>query len=111
MAKVKNNNYYIEKIKNDLNFLIRHTKNVTEEELKVNELLLDSIMFWFIQISENVKLLSNTFKNTHNYIPWKSIIGFRNRIVHNYENVDLKIVYDVVTIDILELIELFNEFT
>ena len=45
MAKVKNNNYYIEKIKNDLNFLIRHTKNVTEEELKVNELLLDSIMF------------------------------------------------------------------
>jgi uncharacterized protein with HEPN domain len=36
------------------------------------------------------------FKEAHNSIPWISIIGLRNRIVHEYGNVDLSIVYDAV---------------
>lgn len=33
---------------------------------------------------EKIKYLSLEFKKKYNYIPWNDIIGFRNRIVHDY---------------------------
>jgi len=44
------------------------------------------------------------FKKTYPSIPWRAIKGLRNRIVHEYGNVDLTIVYDTVKKDIPELI-------
>ena len=65
-------------------------------------------MFRFIQISEHIKKLTNAFKINHTHIPWRDIIGLRNRIVHEYGNVDLSIVRDVVKSDIYDLLDLFD---
>lgn len=92
----------------DLDFLIKHTKNITKEEFEKNELLLDSIMFRFIQISEHIKKLTTQFRNEHINIPWKDIIGLRNRIVHEYGNVDLDIIYNTVKEDIYVIQKLFK---
>ena len=53
MDNVKNDNYYLQKIKQDLAFITVHMKNVDIEELNTNEILLDSMLFRMIQISEN----------------------------------------------------------
>ncbi len=45
MDNKKNNDYYIDKILIDLEFLIKHTKDITKDEFGKNELLIDSIMF------------------------------------------------------------------
>ena len=100
MDNRKNNEYFVGKILVDLEFLIKHTKDITKDEFGKNELLLDSIMFRFIQISEHIKKLSLDFINEHPNIPWRDIIGLRNRIVHEYGNVDLDIIYDTVKEDI-----------
>ena len=44
MDNVKNDNYYIQKIKQDLEFISKHMKNVDIEELNANEVLLDSML-------------------------------------------------------------------
>jgi uncharacterized protein with HEPN domain len=36
-------------------------------------------------------------------VPWSQIIGMRNRIIHEYFNVDLNIVWEVVQKDLPEL--------
>ncbi len=108
MDNKKNSEYYINKILIDLEFLIKHTKNITKDEFAKNELLLDSIMFRFIQISEHIKKLSATFRNEHSNIPWRDIIGLRNRIVHEYGNVDLDIIYNTVKEDIYIIEKLFR---
>ena len=36
----------------------------------------------------------------HDEIPWTDIAGLRNRIVHDYGNVDLDVVYSTLTEDI-----------
>lgn len=53
-----------------------------------------------IQISENAKQLSEEFKIENNDIPWNAIYGLRNRIVHDYGNVDLQVVYATLKEDI-----------
>ena len=65
-------------------------------------------MFRFIQISEHIKKLSLDFRNEHPNIPWRDITGLRNRIIHEYGNVDLNIIYDTVKVDIYEIEKLFK---
>ena len=59
MDNVKNDRYYIQKIQNDLQFIVQHMKDVDIEELNANEILLDSMLFRMIQLSENAKKLSD----------------------------------------------------
>lgn len=108
MDNKKDNEYYIKNVLVDLNFLIKHTKDLTKSEFEQDEVLLDSIMFRFIQISEHIKKLSIQFKTTHKQIPWNNIIGLRNRIVHEYGKVDLNIIYNVVKNDIYVIHNLFE---
>ena len=109
MDNIKNDNYYIQKIRQDLKFIVVHMCNVDEHELNENEILLDSMLFRMIQISENAKKLSDEYKQEKSYIPWNLLYGLRNRIVHDYGNVDLKIVYETLKNDIPELLEMIEE--
>ncbi len=37
-------------------------------------------------------------------IPWKEIVGMRNRLVHGYDVIDLDVLWDTVQIDLPQLI-------
>ena len=62
MDNIKNDNYYIQKIRKDLEFIVEHMHDVDIEELNANEILLDSMLFRMIQLSENAKKLSDEYK-------------------------------------------------
>ena len=103
MDNIKNDAYYLKKILTDIIFMMEHTNGKTMDEIEKDLLLLDSIMFRFIQISENSDKLSAEFKTLHKELPWRSIKGMRNRIVHDYGFIDMQIIYDTVTKSIPEL--------
>lgn len=109
MDNTKTDDYYIQRIRKDLEFIVLHMQNIDMEELNVNEILLDSMLFRMIQLSENAKKLSEKYKSEHGGIPWNAMYGLRNRIVHDYGNVDLEVVYDTLKNDIPELLELLSE--
>lgn len=103
MVRVKGDKYYLEKVLVDIEYLLRVTKDVSKEELEDNETLLDSVMFRFIQISENLKRVSEELKGNKDHIPWHQVIGLRNKIVHEYGKIDLTIIYEVLKYDLNEL--------
>ncbi len=109
MDNVKTDSYYIQKIRKDLQFIVEHMRNVDIQELNANEVLLDSMLFRMIQLSENAKKLSDEYKLMHGDVPWSAMYGLRNRIVHDYGNVDLKVVYETLKSDIPELLGLLVE--
>jgi uncharacterized protein with HEPN domain len=43
-------------------------------------------------------------------LPWKNIIGMRNRVIHDYNRVDYDLVWDVVTLQLSELIAVLATF-
>jgi len=107
MDNGKNDAYYIEKIVKDLNFISFHIDGVTISQLNSDEVLQDSMAFRLIQISENAGKLTNELKEKNKEIPWGDIAGLRNRIVHDYGNVDLRIVFNTLKNDIPELRNMF----
>lgn len=53
-----------------------------------------------IQIGELANRLSDEMKESSKNIPWRAIIGMRNLHAHDYENVDLDIVWNTLQEDI-----------
>ena len=104
MDNIKNDDYYLNRIITDITFIVNHMKNVDLQELHDNEILLDSILFRMIQISENAKRLSSDYRDANSNLPWDEISGLRNRIVHDYGNVNLYIIYDTLKNDIPDLL-------
>ena len=92
-------------------FIIEHTENLTQAELENDEILTDSVMFRLIQVSENSDKLTEDFKSLHSNIPWRAMKGMRNRIVHEYGNVDLAVIYNTVKTDLPEILRALEEIT
>ncbi|MBQ6845857.1 MAG: DUF86 domain-containing protein [Oscillospiraceae bacterium] len=109
MDNTKNDAYYLSKLLKDLNFLISHTGHLVWENFGEDEVLLDSVMFRLIQISENAARLSEDLKTAYADIPWLAMRGLRNRIVHDYGEVDYRIVFETVKVDIPLLYESLKE--
>ncbi|MBQ3014980.1 MAG: DUF86 domain-containing protein [Clostridia bacterium] len=103
MDNIKNDAYYVKKMLKDIFFILDNTKGITLEQLTNNEILCDSVLFRLIQISENSVKLTVEFKEEHKDIPWQAIKGMRNRIVHEYGDVEFDIVHQTITEDIPEI--------
>ena len=109
MDNIKNDHYYLKKIKADIAFIVDHMKETDLEELIGNEILQDSMMFRMIQLSENAKKLSLEYKEANSDLPWNELSGLRNRIVHDYGSVNLDIVFETLKNDIPKLLEQLRE--
>ena len=105
----KTNEYYLKKMEENVDFIMEHMNGVTKEHLEADPVLQDSMMLRLVQISENAKNLTEDFREHNAQIPWTDIYGLRNRIVHDYGNVDLQIVYDTLTRDINEVKKFIEE--
>ncbi len=107
MDNIKDNAYYIGKILDDIDFIIAHTASATLDDFSSDEVLQDSMMFRLVQISENSAKLTPEYKTKKADVPWGDISGLRNRIVHDYGNVDLRVVFDTLKEDVPELKNIF----
>ena len=65
----------------------------------------DAILRRITIIGEATRRLADAFKNEHPDVPWAKIAGMRNRLIHEYAEVDLDLVWDVIQNDIPALIE------
>ena len=61
------------------------------------------VCFNLFQIGELSNGLSDDFIEQYNKIPWRQIIGMRNRIVHGYDTINLEIVWNTANESIIEL--------
>jgi len=51
-------------------------------------------------IGEATNNTSEEFRSKHPEIPWRNMVGIRNRLIHGYFDVDLGIVWDTVIRDL-----------
>lgn len=54
-------------------------------------------------IGEAASRVSEDLRQCHPEIPWRQVVGMRNRVVHGYFEVDLNLLWHVVTLDVPKL--------
>ena len=97
-----------------INRIIAHIEHILDyvkpinslEDFTHNQLVVDAVVFNLAQIGEITKYrLSSILKDVHASVPWHEMYGFRNRIVHDYDQINMNIVYDTVKEDLYILLE------
>lgn len=63
----------------------------------------DAVIRNFEVLGEAAKHLSEAFRSSHEGIPWKRIVGFRDVLIHHYIGVDIEQVWSVVEKDLPDL--------
>lgn len=78
---------------------------LTFERFMADRKTISAVAFCVSQIGELAKEVTPDTQQMNPQIPWKSIRGMRNRIIHDYESVDLSVLWATVTKSLLTLLE------
>lgn len=92
---------YMERIISYCNKIAKYVDGVsTIEAFEKNDEKVEAVLLNLEQIGETAKKLSDDFKNKTTTLEWNKIIGLRNLISHEYEGVDLTLIYNIARINI-----------
>lgn len=78
-------------------------KGVSEEEFCNDYEKQSAVIRQFEIIGEAASKLSTPFKEQHAQIDWPKVIGMRHKMIHDYFEVDTKIVWTTATDDVAPL--------
>ncbi|MCX5963044.1 MAG: DUF86 domain-containing protein [Cyanobacteria bacterium] len=84
--------------------IVTYINQCKKDEFIDNTQLQDSVIRRLLVIAEAARRVSEATRQTLPNISWQEINGMRNRLVHDYDDVNLNIVWDVVQFEIPPLI-------
>jgi uncharacterized protein with HEPN domain len=85
------------------------TAGISETEFNKNRMLVLSIIKEIEIIGEAASKVSEDTKLKHNKIPWQDIVDMRNRLIHGYFDVNVKLVWNTIKNDLPSLLKSLNE--
>ncbi|MBR0366579.1 MAG: DUF86 domain-containing protein [Clostridia bacterium] len=97
------NKIIVGKIISYIDKIFAYTDNMNYDDFADNILVVDACVFNLSQIGELSNKLDSNFENEYDNIPWRILYGLRNRIVHDYEGVNLALVWDIIADDLPDL--------
>ena len=93
----KGNRLYVLQIIEHAKLITEHVEEVDWRDFQADPLLQAAVERWLIIIGEASKKLSSEFLEHHSDIPWRQIRGLRNIVVHEYDSMDISVIYEVVS--------------
>jgi uncharacterized protein with HEPN domain len=61
------------------------------------QLIQDAVIYKLAIIGEAVRKLPESLRNEYPSIPWKSIVGLRNIVIHEYDGTDVVTIWNIVS--------------
>lgn len=74
------------------------------EDIESDRLLALALVRLLEVIGEAARRLSEGLRQSHPEVAWSQIIGLRNRLIHGYDTVDNQILWQIISIDLPQLI-------
>jgi uncharacterized protein with HEPN domain len=106
---MKDDLVYIEYIQSSVDRILSYTEGLDFDSFLQNHLVQDAVVRQLEIIGEATKGISYEFRDQNPQIPWKVMSGMRDKLIHDYIEVDFKMVWSTATKDIPELNRLIKE--
>lgn len=97
---MENDELYCGHIRDAIGKIESYVLGLTFEAFENNLLVQDGTIREFEVIGEAAKHLSDTFKKRHPEIPWREVTDMRNKLVHEYFDIDTELVWTTIHSDL-----------
>ncbi len=94
---------YLEDILESVNSIQRYADTLSYEELTRDKMRVDAIIRNFEIIGEAAGKIPQEVREKYPTLEWRKISDFRNILVHEYFQIDLEILWDIIKNKIPEL--------
>jgi uncharacterized protein with HEPN domain len=89
---------------------IAFTQGRTRTDLDHDEILALALVRLVEILGEAAKNVTQATKDQFPNIPWRQMAGTRDRLIHAYFEVNLDIIWDIVTTDLPPLLEILQMY-
>ena len=79
-----------------VNQIERYVTGLSRDAFTADRMITDAVVRNLEILGEAANRLPDDFKQRHADIPWPKIVGLRHRIVHDYFDVDLEIIWQII---------------
>jgi uncharacterized protein with HEPN domain len=87
---------------------LKFVEGINRNQFEENEIIQNAVMRPLEIIGEAAGKISKEFRKKHSEIPWKEMVGLRNRLIHEYFRIDFGAVWDTIHQDLPKLIEVIE---
>lgn len=94
---------YLEDMRTAIDRITRYTQGLTLDSFAADEIRVDAVIHNLYLLGEATKHLPDEIRAQAPNIPWRQIAGLRDVIAHAYFNVNLNIIWDVITNELTPL--------
>lgn len=88
---------------------LQYVSGTTPQDFLADVKSQDAVIRRFIVIGEAARRISPEVRDRHPQLPWSEMVSMRNLVVHEYDDIDLPILWDTATRDLPKLIALLEE--
>ena len=80
--------------------VIGYCEGMDYEQFASDSKLVEACVFNLSQMGELANRVDAAYAETHSQVPWRLLYGLRNRIVHDYEGVNLQLIWQIIGDDL-----------
>ena len=99
------NEQIIEKMLRCISKIKEYTKEIDYNSFEKNGMIVEACVFNLSQLGEYAHKADAEFCKNHPEVPWNTVYGLRNRIVHDYDGVNLILIWEIIRENLPELEE------
>lgn len=96
----KDDTVYLMHILDAIDLIEDYIKGMSLNQFLAKSMVHDAVVRQVEIIGEAARNVSDEFKKKQSKLPWGKMIGIRNKIIHEYFNVNYSIVWDTITEDL-----------
>jgi len=85
-----------------------HVAGMDEAAFRLDEKTQDAVLYQTAIVGEAARRVSGEYREAHPDIPWQDMIGMRSKLIHDYEQVNLGLVWATLTSDFPMLAEMLE---
>lgn len=89
--------------------ILEFTLNLTEDEFMASRLVQSAVLREIQIIGDAARQITPESQIQYSQVEWRKIAGMRNRIIHEYFNVRLDVMWDTVQNEIPQLVKMLYE--
>ena len=103
MSEKRDLRVFLTDILNAAEKILKYNQEKSQDAVSDSEKELEAILYNLLILGEAARSIPEEFRNEHPEVPWKRMVGMRDKLIHQYWGMQQITIWNTITQDIPDL--------